>query len=71
MNNGIINHPDLFVRSFMGNSIDLKGITLGNVLFEPRHGKASNVVCATSKAPDQPAHTRSLLRAFGSRLSIL
>ena len=31
---------------------------------------SNNVVCATSKASDQPAHTRSLIRAFASRLSI-
>ena len=29
------------------------------------------VVCATSKASDQPAHMRSLIRAFASRLNIL
>ena len=39
--------------------------------FEPVHEIANNVVCATSKASDQPAHTRSLIRAFASRLSIL
>ena len=38
---------------------------------EPVHEISYNVVCATSKASDQPAHTRSLIRAFGSRLSIL
>ena len=27
--------------------------------------------CATSKGSDQPAHTRSLIRAFASRLNIL
>ena len=27
---------------------------------EPRHEISNNVVCATSKASDQPAHTRSL-----------
>ena len=32
---------------------------------------SNNVVCATSKAPDQPAHTRSLIRAFACRLNIL
>ena len=32
---------------------------------------SNNVVCATSKASDQPAHTRSLIRAFASRLNIL
>ena len=30
-----------------------------------------NVVCATSKASDQPAHKRSLIRVFASRLNIL
>ena len=29
------------------------------------------VVCATSKASDHPAPTRSLIRAFANRLSIL
>ena len=29
------------------------------------------MVCATSKASDQPAHARSLIRAFTSRLNIL
>ena len=39
--------------------------------FEPRHEISNKVVCATSKASDQPAHTRSLIRAFASRLNIL
>ena len=39
--------------------------------FEPVHEISNNVVCATSEASDQPAHTRSLIRAFASRLSIL
>ena len=38
---------------------------------EPVHEISSNVVCATNKASDQPAHMRSLIRAFPSRLSIL
>ena len=38
---------------------------------EPVHEISNNEVCATSKASDQPAHTRSLARAFASRLSIL
>ena len=41
------------------------------ILFEPRHEISNNVVCATSKASDQPAHKRSLIRAFASPLSIL
>ena len=39
--------------------------------FEPVHEISNNVVCGTSKASDQPAHTRSLIRAFASRLSFL
>ena len=38
------------------------------LIYEPRH-EISNNVCATSKASDQPAHMRSLIRAFGSRLN--
>ena len=40
-------------------------------LNEPLHEISNNVVCATSRASDQPAHTRSLIRAFASRLNIL
>ena len=39
--------------------------------YEPVHEISNNVVCATSKDSDQPAHMRSLIRAFASRLSIL
>ena len=42
-----------------------------NVTFEPRHKISNNVVCATSKGSDHPAHMRSLIRAFASRLHIL
>ena len=38
---------------------------------EPRHEISKNVVCAASKASDQPAHTHSLIRALASRLNIL
>ena len=41
------------------------------VLYEPVHEISNKVVCATSKASDQPVHTRSLIRAFASRLSNL
>ena len=41
------------------------------LLFEPVHEISNNVVCATSKASDQPAHMRSLIRAFACRLNIL
>ena len=41
------------------------------VYFEPVHEISNNVVCVTSKASDQPAHTGSLIRGFASRLHIL
>ena len=41
------------------------------IVIEPVHEISNNVVCAISKASDQPAHTRSLIRAFASRLNIL
>ena len=40
-------------------------------LTEPCHEITNNVVCATSKGSDQPAHTCSLIRTFTSRLNIL
>ena len=42
-----------------------------SVTNEPVHEISNNVVCATSKASDQPAHTRSLIRAYASRLNNL
>ena len=64
--------------------IEENNIMLGNVfkkslpqktlLFnenELRYEISNNVVCETSKASDQPAHTRSLIRAFASLLNIL
>ena len=42
-----------------------------HIKIEPVHEISNNLVCATSKASDQPAHMRSLIRAFASRLSIL
>ena len=43
----------------------------GLIKYEQVHEISNNVVCATSKAPDQPGHTRSLIRAFASRYCIL
>ena len=40
-------------------------------IIEQRHEISNNVVCATSKTSDQPAHTRSLIRAFASHLNIV
>ena len=39
--------------------------------YEPVHEVSNNVASATSKASDQPTHTRSLIRAIANRLSIL
>ena len=44
---------------------------IGYKLIEPWHEISNNVVWATSNASDQPAHMRSLIRAFASRLNIL
>ena len=36
------------------------------ISIEPVHEISNNVVCAVSKASDQPAHMRSMIRAFAS-----
>ena len=53
----------IFLQKFTARTLQL--------LNEPVHEISNNVVCATSKASDQPSHTRSLIRAFASRLSFL
>ena len=40
-------------------------------IYEPRHEVSNNVICATNKASDQPAHMRCLIRAFVICLNIL
>ena len=42
-----------------------------NIIIEPRHEISNSVVRATIKGSDQPAHMRSLISAFASRLIIL
>ena len=44
---------------------------LSIVINEPWHEISNNVVSATSKGSDQPAHTRRLIRAFARLLNIL
>ena len=44
--------------------------TFGSI-YETQHEVSNNVVCAISKCSNQSAHTRSLIRAFASRLNIL
>ena len=59
--------PDLGPNCLLKSSIeDITRKCLG-----PVHEISNNVVCATSKASDQSAHMRSLIRAFASHLSIL
>ena len=55
-----------------GCSVSLSWKTAYNSSFsnEPRHEIFNNVVCAMSRDSDQPAHTRSLIRAFASFLDI-
>ena len=60
----------LFLREVIHDHSS-KGLCAYMSVIEPRHEISNNVVCATSKASDQPAHTRSLARAFTSRLGIL
>ena len=50
----------------------MEGDALMN-LYEPRHEISNNVVYATTKDSNQPAHrpTRRLIGAFASRLDIL
>ena len=44
----------------------------GNVkIYKLQHEISNNVVCATSKASDQPMRMHSLIRAFASPLNIL
>ena len=62
--------PSIYLNMFF--SVTTRPIELKIELkFEPVHEISNNVVYATSKASDQPAHTCSLIRAFASRLSIL
>ena len=48
-----------------------KELNATKIKIEPVHEISNNLLCATSNASDQPAQTRSLIRAFASRLSIL
>ena len=59
-------------RDFLQSQVMLISLTLkARLIYEPVHEISNNVVCATSKASDQPAHTHSLIRAYASCLNIL
>ena len=49
----------------------LTGRLKSKLIIESLHENSNNVVCAISKASDQPAYMRSLIRAFDSLLNIL
>ena len=49
----------------------MRSMTAHLLINEQVHEISNDVVCATSKASDQPAHTRSLIRAFASPLDML
>ena len=64
----------LIIKSEASTLINLHSILpliLVEYIDEPWHGISKNVICATSETPDEPAHTRILIRPFASRLSIL
>ena len=58
----------IFKKKYQWNSWERQILS---TIFEPVHEISNSVVCATGIASDQPAHSRSLIRAFASRLSIL
>ena len=71
-----ISHLDTFGEEGKLNiGESLSGFSKLNIFktlkIEPQHEISNNVVCETSKGSDQPAHTRSLIRAFACRLNIL
>ena len=59
----ILIHSDISLQDTMSSD--------KNKTNESQHEISNNVVYATSKASDQPAHMHSLIRAFASPLEIL
>ena len=52
-------------------SLEIVFSNMQAITLEPVHEISNNVVCATSKASDQTAHMRSVIRGFASRLNFL
>ena len=67
----LLNNWYLHVCTFPGFLNDIVLSYHIEMIYEQRHEISNNVVCATSKASDQPAHKRSLIRASASRLTIV
>ena len=65
-----LSNQTMLYKSCFYVSQHMKFWSLSHV-YELRHVISNNVVCATSKCSDQPAHTGRLIRAFASRLNIL
>ena len=73
----LTNHSEKCIQIiFLITQCDLAGIQQKYLLiprsttpYEPRHEISNNVVCATIKGSDQPAH--DLIRVFASHLNIL
>ena len=66
--NGIICKPNSLHLGL--NKISFRYFACRHII-EPRHEISNNVVCVISKASDQSARKRSLIRVFASRLNIL
>ena len=61
----------IYLLAIVSNSLRILLLKMFIHQITPRHENSNNVVCATSKGSDQPAHTCSLIRAFASHLNIL
>ena len=52
----------IFYFLFLNQTYFVGTLSTQKIIIEPQHEISNNVVCATSKASDQPAHTGSLIR---------
>ena len=65
LQNGVVTYKTAESTLFAIPVVDLsKEKNKSFVINEPQHELSNDVVYATSKVSDQPAHTRSLIRAF-------
>ena len=69
----LVNIRKYTIIQFLGKMLQIKlAIMMCTAKsYETMHENSNNVVCVTSKASNQPGHTRSLIRGFTSCLSIL
>ena len=59
--------PIFYIKYLTMHKVHMHAGAIRQLLYEPRHEISNNVVCATIKGSELPAHTRSLIRAFASR----